>query len=64
VRDALMGGLAVRVLFPQVADVHFVRDFRPIPPGDRYAIYLPDGELRVKTSAQVDSVLKSLPPAH
>ena len=61
VRHALMGGLAVRVLFPQVADVRFVREYRPVPEGDRYAVYLPDGELRVKTSAEVDSILKSLP---
>jgi hypothetical protein len=57
VREALLGGLAVRVMFPQVQEVRFVREFRPTSGNERYAAYLPDGRVRVFTSAEVDSIL-------
>jgi hypothetical protein len=57
VRDALLDGLAVRVMFPRVAAVRFVREYRPAGDHDRYAIYRPDGRLIVATSAAVDSFL-------
>jgi hypothetical protein len=57
VRNALVGGLAVRVMFPQVAAVRFVREFQPAPSDHRYAIYRPEGHVRVVTPAQLDSIL-------
>lgn len=61
VRDALLDGLAVRVMFPQVAAVSFVRAYRPVGASSRYAVYRPDGRLLVATSARVDSILASRP---
>jgi hypothetical protein len=57
VRNALLDGLAVRVMFPQVARVRFVREFTRGREDEWYAAYRPDGELRVATPAQVDSIL-------
>jgi hypothetical protein len=59
VRDALLDGLAVRVMFPRVAGVRFVREFRPAPENEWYAAYKPDGSLRVATSAAVDSIRRA-----
>ncbi len=59
VREALLGGLAVRVMFPQVGAVRFVREFTPAPANEWYAVYRPDGRLRVATSAEVDSILRA-----
>ncbi|MGH7730486.1 MAG: hypothetical protein ACRENJ_04465 [Candidatus Eiseniibacteriota bacterium] len=59
VGDALLGGLAVRVMFPQVAEVRFVRELRPTAPNEWYAAYKPDGRVRVATSAAVDSILRA-----
>lgn len=59
VRSALVGGLAVRLLFPVVQDVVFVHTYRPLPHPWLYAVYRPDGDLKVATSAELDSVLKS-----
>jgi hypothetical protein len=59
VRDALLGGLAVRVMIPQVDRVTFVREFTPVSDRERYAVYLPDGMVRVVTSAEVDSILRA-----
>ncbi len=59
VRQALLDGLAVRVMLPQVVDVRFVREFRPAPSTQRYAVYRPDGRVRVATPAEVDSILRS-----
>ena len=59
VREALLGGLAVRVMFPQVAEVRFVREFRPTPANEWYAAYRPDGRVRVARSAEVDSILRA-----
>ena len=63
VRDALAEGLAVRVMFPQIAAVEFVRESRPTDPTTRLALYRPDGRVRVITSAALDSVLESVPSA-
>src|SRR5205085_4047990 len=63
VRTALLDGLTVRVLFPEVRTVTFVRAFAPVPDSVRYAVYLPDGRVRVATSADLESVLRSLPEA-
>lgn len=60
-RSALMDGLAVRVMLPQVAEVRFVRAFEPAPPSDRYAIYTRDGRLRVVEPATLDSLLRAHP---
>jgi len=57
--DALLGGLAVKVMFPRVAEVRFVREFVPTPANEWYAVYRPDGRVRVTTSAEVDSILKA-----
>ena len=58
VSAALLGGLAVRVMFPQVAEARFVREFRPTPPNEVYAAYLPNGDVRIFRSVEVDSILK------
>lgn len=61
VRSALLDGLAVRVMFPAIAEVRFVREFTPGAEGVWYAAYLPDGRVQVATSAQVDSILRTMP---
>jgi hypothetical protein len=57
VRSALYDGVAVRVMFPQVAAVRFART--PPPPGDSalVAVYRVTGEVQVFTAAVVDSIL-------
>lgn len=60
VRAALLEGLAVRVMFPSIAEVRFVREFTPGPGNVWYAAYLPDGRVQVATSARVDSILKTI----
>jgi hypothetical protein len=57
VRAALFDGLAVRLFFPQVDSVAFVTSYAPRPEPWRYAVYRPDGRLRLATSAQLDSLL-------
>ena len=57
VRAALFDGLAVRVFFPGVDSVRFVSAYRSLPGPYRYAVYRPDGRLRVASSAVLDSVL-------
>jgi hypothetical protein len=59
VRDALMDGLAVRVLFPEVREVSFVRAFRPADNSDLYALYRLDGEVRVMRAAVLDSLRRA-----
>ena len=56
VRSALMDGLAVRVLFPQVREVAFVREFRPVDNSENYALYGPDGHVRLMSRAERDSL--------
>ncbi|TMQ70587.1 MAG: hypothetical protein E6K81_12245 [Candidatus Eisenbacteria bacterium] len=58
-RDALLDGLAVRVMFPDVAAVAFTREFRPTGAATRYAVYRPDGWVRVATSAEVESAIRA-----
>jgi hypothetical protein len=57
----LLDGVAVRVLFPQVSGVRFVRHFEPAPDSVRYAVYRLDGSLGVATSAQIVGLLNSHP---
>jgi hypothetical protein len=57
VRTALLDGIALRVLFPQVGAVRFVREFEPAGDSTRYAVYLPTGALRVGTSAELEHYL-------
>ena len=52
-RSALLDGLAIRILRPEVREVRFVRTFAPLPPPWRYAVYQVDGHLRVATSEEV-----------
>jgi hypothetical protein len=63
VRNALVNGLAVRVMFPRVRRVEFVREFRPVPEDHRYAVYRPDGRLLVLRPAELDSIIRRLAPA-
>jgi hypothetical protein len=58
VRDALLDGLAVRVMFPRMSQVRFVREFQPAPAGTWYALYRPEGVVRVAAPAEVDSILR------
>jgi hypothetical protein len=64
VRSALLDGLAVRVLYPQVDSVVFVREYRSRPEPWRYAVYLVDGTLHIGTSAELDSVVPRLTGGH
>lgn len=64
VRDALVDGLAVRVMFPQVRQVRFVRAFAPAPADWRYAVYRPDGRLGVATPTALDSIIRSAEASH
>lgn len=57
VRTALFDGLAVRLFFPRVDSVGFVLKVAPLPDGYRWAVYRPDGKLRLATSAELDSAL-------
>lgn len=63
VRNALLDGLAVRVLRPEVRKVEFVRSFAPAPADVRYAVYSFDGRLRVATSPELDSLMHRFPEA-
>jgi hypothetical protein len=53
VRNALLDGLAIRILRPEVREVRFVRTFTMLPAPWRYAVYRVDGHLRVGTSEEV-----------
>ncbi len=57
-RSALCDGLAVRVFVPEVTAVRFVRRFERAGDSVRYAVYLPNGHVRVGTPAELDSVLR------
>ncbi len=63
VRNALMDGLAVRLLFPQLGPVSFVHLYQGAPAGARVVLYDPDGGVRVDTPARVDSLVRARPPA-
>jgi hypothetical protein len=60
VRSALYDGLAIRMFMPEVRSVRFVR--WPLSAGDsvRYAVYRPDGHLRVATPAVLDSLVHAM----
>jgi len=64
VRTALFDGLAVRVFFPGVDSVRFVTAYRSLPAPYRWAVYRPDGRLRLAASAELDSVLRAGPPSN
>jgi hypothetical protein len=57
VRNAVLGGVGVRVMFPNVARVEFVRAFAPSDSA-RWAVYRPDGRLRVATSSELAAALR------
>lgn len=57
VRTALYDGLGVRVLFPALGGVRFVREYTPAPDSVRYALYEPDGRVSVLSSSAIDSLL-------
>ena len=63
VRAALFDGVAVRVFFPAVDSVRFVGAYRSLPDPYRYAVYRPDGALRVASSAELDPVVARSAPA-
>jgi hypothetical protein len=64
VRSALFDGVAVRVLFPQVGGVEFAHAFRPGAGRARWALYAPDGRVRVMTGRDVEAELRAgrIPP--
>jgi hypothetical protein len=61
VKSALMDGLAVRVFFPRVQRVEFLRGYRPLAAGERYVIYRPDGRVRVVDEEGLRVLLSTLP---
>lgn len=61
VRSALYDGLAARLFVPQVTQTRFVRAFEAAGDSVRYAVYLPNGHLRVGTVAELDSMLHRTP---
>jgi hypothetical protein len=61
VRAALMDGLGVRLLAPQVGGVEFVRSFESADPDAFWAVYRPDGRLKIARAGELDSVLRAAP---
>jgi hypothetical protein len=61
VRTALFDGLAVRLFFPRVDSVGFVLKYASLPDGYRWAVYRPDGKIRLATPAELDSALTAYP---
>lgn len=64
VRAALVDGLAVRVLFPQVVAVEFVREFHPAASNCRYAVYRPEGKTGVATPEALHSIIQGARGSH
>lgn len=62
VRAATVEGLAVRVLFPQVREVRFVKEVGPVEADVRYAVFGVDGRTDVFTWSVLDSMIRP-PPA-
>jgi len=60
VRMALLNGVAVRMLFPQVASVEFVHAFAPGDDSTFYAVYAVDGRLRLVPAAELEAVLRGM----
>jgi len=61
-RTALFDGLAIRIFFPGVDSVRFVSAYRSMPEPYRYAVYRPDGTLRVASSTELDSIVAGSAP--
>lgn len=63
VRSALMDGLAVRVLLPNVARVRFVRAYQPGAGSadEWWGVYRTDGFVQVASTRQLDSLLAERP---
>jgi len=59
VRNALLGGLALRVMLPQVKSVEFVRSLQPTGNSALYVIYQIDGHLTVARPADLDSLRRA-----
>ena len=59
VRNALLGGLAVRVMLPQVKSVEFVRSLQPTGDSTLYAVYQVDGHLTVARTSDLDSLRRA-----
>jgi len=57
VRTALYDDLAVRVMLPTVREVRFVRTFELVGDSVRYAVYLPNGHLKVGAPSELATVL-------
>ncbi len=62
VRAAVLDGLGVRVLFPQVRAVAFVRRLSAVPDSTWYAVYRPDGKLGLASYAMLDSISRANAP--
>jgi hypothetical protein len=61
VRRALADDLAIRLFFPTVAGVEFIRDYRPLGNGESFVIYRPDGQVRVVDEAGLQALLGTMP---
>lgn len=59
VRTALLDGLGVRVLFPQIAEARFVRRLEPTPDSVGWAVYRIDGHLGIASYAQLDAMIRA-----
>ena len=64
VRSALADDIGVHVLFPRLGAVEFTHEFRQRGPGVRWALYAPDGRVRVMTATEVEAALRAghVPP--
>jgi len=62
VRAALLDGLALRVTFPNVDSVSFVRAFDPADTLAGWAVYRYDGGLRALPARELERMLASGPP--
>ncbi|MFN8589487.1 MAG: hypothetical protein U0704_16975 [Candidatus Eisenbacteria bacterium] len=61
-RAALAEGLAARVALPNVREVRFARAFAPASATEWWAIYRPEGRLRVMRADTLAAVLAAGPP--
>jgi hypothetical protein len=57
VQKAIAGDLAIRLYHPDVHDVRFVREFTPAPDSVRYAVYRPDGHLKLGSPRELEGAL-------
>ena len=60
-RTALLDGLAVRVMLPDVDSVRFVRAFDPADTSGRWCVYRPDGALGVTGAHELARVIAGAP---